>query len=781
MYFPPPDPEWTIVQEGFDLATNRHYEGAFATGSGYMHVRGCLEEGFAGDPQDLTYDRQPDDVTLEPPAGGKSKWGTFVPGIVGPHPLLREEIVNLPWFLGLVPEFDGERLDMEHSTVADHRRLLDLRHGSLYRHLTWRTKAGAELVVAWRRYISLARKNLSVQELEVRVLSGTGRLRLTAGIDADVRTSGYDHFQEVDWPHPDGNRIACAIRTNGGNGVAVAMRLLADDLAWEPAIRGRRGETNTARRLAPGALLRLVKLSAVATDRDPTTREPLYQAEETLTEGAALGAEALYAEHARAWEKRWQDADLVIEGDPEAQRAMRFSLYHLLRCQPAGDPRVAICPKGYGGDAYYGRYFWDTEIYLLPFYIYTNPSAAKDLVLFRCLTLPGARINAAALGYRGARYAWESSLDGTEQCPNWQYADLEVHVTADVVYGLCHYVAATDDRALLEAHGLELMVETCRYWVERADRDPAPGRYNLIGVMGPDEYTPFSRNNAFTNHLVKFVLARTVSLLGDLRAARPEAYAALAGRVGLADGEIETFAAVALGLTLPRADGLVLQAEDFPSLADLDLARLWPDRSQPIGRFVPRERRYRSKCLKQADVLALMALFPQDFTRAEMETAYSYYEPLTSHDSSLSPTIHAIIAAWLGYHDEAYRFFRRSAGIDLDPVQGGAAEGIHIANAGGNWMAVVHGFAGVRNALQSEMLHVEPHLPPAWQRLGFTLIWHGCPVRIEITHHEIHALNRGAHPIPAVLEGRALELMPGVEAVVRRAGGTDVAERAGKP
>ncbi|MGE5552243.1 MAG: glycoside hydrolase family 65 protein [Bacteroidota bacterium] len=766
MRWPEADPEWTLVQQGFDPRTNRHFESIFATGSGYMTVRGSLEEGLRDDPQDREFNRSPDDVTLEQPQAGKSKWGTYVPGIAGPHPLLNEEIINLPWFLGISLSCAGEPLDLEHSDCRNHLRLLDLRDGVLHRRLTWVTAAGIELELAWHRFISMARPNLSVQELEIRVAKGRGRLRIAGGIDGNVRTSGFNHFLDCACSLTAAGHLACEVRTNGGNRIVIGSVFAPAVLDWRPEVGVHRASLWTDCDLAPGARFCLIKYSAVATDRDLAAGEPADRVAAVLQEAMAAGLPALHEEQAAAWAARWEAADVVIEGDLEAQRAIRFSLYHLLRARPAGDSRVSICPKGYTGDAYFGRFFWDTEIYLLPFYVYTDPAAARNLVLFRHHTLPGARRNAAVLNYAGAKYAWESGLDGTEQCPNWQYADLEVHVTADVVYGLCHYAAATGDREFLYRYGVEVMVETARYWVERVDPGQVPGQYNLLGVMGPDEYTLFSRNNAFTVHLVKFALSRTVALLKEMQAARPLEYAALAERLGLTPGEIGRFAAVGEGLAIPRQQDLILQAEDFPSLADLNLAESWPDRTRPLGHFISRERRYRSKCLKQADVLALVFLFPQDFTEAEMGIAYDYYEPLTSHDSSLSPTIHAAVAAWLGRRQEAMAFFRRSALVDLDPGREGAAEGIHMANAGGNWLAVIQGFAGVRNAIQSAVLMVSPHLPSAWSSLSFTLIWQGCPLRFRITQTEIAVRNLGNRVLPAILAGREVELIPDSENTV---------------
>ncbi len=398
------------------------------------------------------------------------------------------------------------------------------------------------------------------------------------------------------------------------------------------------------------------------------------------------------------------------------------------------DARVAIDAKGYAGEAYWGRFFWDTEMFLLPFFLYTDPERARTLVDFRVGSLEGARENAARYGYPGARYAWESDAGGHECCPNWQYADHEVHVTADVAYGLVHYARAAGDAGYLRGPAAAVLVETARYWMERLDWREGDGHPSLLGVMGPDEYTPISHNNAYTNRMVAFAL-RAAAEVGEAAGASPE--------------ECRAWAAAAEGLPIPRAnDGvLVLQCEGFDRMADPRFDEYWRDRTQPFAAQVSQERLYRSRCLKQADVLMLMAMFPAEFSDAEVRRAWDYYVPLTTHDSSLSAGVHALVALRLGLVAEAWAFWQRSRDIDLDIEHGGAAEGIHIANAGAAWQAAVLGFAGMRTAMQADALTLSPHLPAAWSRLAFPVIWKGCPAYVDIRREGVRITNRGTVPL----------------------------------
>ena len=719
---------WSITETAFDPAAARAWEGLFTLGSGYLHVRGSLEEHLAGAPQNVDYVRRPGNTTAERFPEFKQRWGTFVPGIFGTHPFLGPQMVNLPWFLALTPVLAGERLDVEKGRVSGYRRTLDLRRALLGRRLTWHTAAGPRVEVEFERFVSAARPRLSVQRMTLRA-DQTTAVRVASRIEADVRTNGHDHFADaaLEPAHADGT--LCRVRTDAGDEVTTLSRLVRPEAAWkyEPS---HRAAARTGDLIVPGGgTLVVEKRSAVSTSRDLAPADP----EAVLCDAAALSYEQLLDEHAAVWQARWDAADVVVEGDEQSQRALRVSVYHLLRALARGNPQVAIEAKGFAGEAYRGHFFWDTEMYLLPFYLYTDPAAARSLVDFRVRTLPGARRLAARYGYPGARYPWESDSEGQECCQQWQYAAHEVHVTADAVYGMAHYARAAGDAAYLRGPAAEAIVETARYWMARMDRRPGDRHPSLLGVMGPDEYRPMSTNNAYTNRLAAFAL-HLAAEVGPLGGASPD--------------ECRGFAEAAAGLPILRnAEGVVLQCEEFERLAEPRFDEFWADRAQPFARFVSQERLYRTRCLKQADVLLLMMLFPDEFSDEDARRAWDYYLPLTTHDSSLSASVHAIVAARLGLDEAAWAFWKSSAGRDLDTAHGGAAEGIHIAGCGGNWMVAVLGFAGMRTALQADALTLRPRLPKAWRRLAFPLVWKGCPAYVDVTRAGTTIANRGAAPL----------------------------------
>lgn len=712
-----------LIEQEFDAARAKGWEGLFTLGSGYLHVRGSFEEHLSGAPQNVTYLRRPANVTAEKFPTMKVKWGTFVPGIYGLHPLMGKEMANLPYFLGIVPSIDGEALNLEQAAVADYRRALHFETATLARTLRWTTRSGAVVRVVFERFVSAARPHLCVQRLTLSS-DRAATLTLRAGIDADVRTSGYDHFTAVSFVRAAADTIRCDVTLDTGDTVSTAARLLLADADWQYADNGRTAELSAALTLAAGQTVTLEKRSAVITSFDT---EPLDLLDLLAP---ALDYDALHAEHAAVWRERWTNADVIVDGDDVSQVALRTAIYHLLRAHP-NDSRLAIDPKAYAGDAYRGLYFWDTEMYLLPFFLYTDPARARLLTDFRIQTLGGALKNAREYGYSGARYPWEGDRDGIDQCPNWQYRDHEVHVTADVVYGIAHYAQASGDADYLRRAG-DVLRETSRYWLERIDWRKGDRFPSLLGVMGPDEYTPISANNAYTNRLVALALAYAAPFEAD-------------ARVG------EKLAAIARLLPIPRrADGLVLQCEEFEHLADLNFGDFWHDRSKPFAAQVAQERLYRSKCLKQADVLLLMQLFPQEFSDAEVAQAWDYYLPYTTHDSSLSPGVHAIVALRLGLLEQAWAFWQQSYGIDLN---GGAEEGIHIASAGMNWQIAVFGFGGLQTAMNTDRLTLTPHLPDRWTRLAFPVIWGGQRAYVDIRPGVAKVSNHSDAPLIVTVAG----------------------------
>lgn len=734
---------WQIEETVFAVGAARAYEGLFTQGSGYIHSRGSIEEHFTDSPQNTTYLRMPGNVTAEKFPVTHAKWGTYIPGVFGAHPTLGLEMVNLPFFWLCVPWVDGERLEMTQSAISGYSRVLDFKNGVLTRSFKWAAKSGALVDVKFERFISAARPHLAAQRMTICPDQNIS-LVIETGIDTDVRTSGYDHLvkRSVSAEGPD---VRATVTTDHGETVTMLSRVAIPSGDWKPEVDGRKGMLSRTLTVEAGSVCVFERHTVTAASRDLETVDP----EQELASAIASGYDALALENEKTRAGRWACCDVEIEGDEESLLALRCSLYHLLRCHVTGDSRVAIDAKGYAGDAYFGRFFWDTEMYMLPFYLYTDPERARTFVDFRVQGLNGARANAAAYGYPGARYPWESDPEGFERCPNWQYRDHEIHVTGDVVYGMAHFDKACPQAGFLKGEAATALVETARYWMARVDYRDGEKTPSLLGVMGPDEYAPITANNAYTNRLAAFALELASGDTGRLG--------------GATDEERAAFAEVARTLPIHRAaeNSLVLQCEEFPRLADPRFDELWTNRATGYANNVSQERLYRSKALKQADVLMLMTLFPNEFSREEVEAAWNYYLPYTTHDSSLSAGVHALVACRMGYREEAWRYWLKTIGYDLDIKHGGAAEGIHIANAAASWMVAVFGFAGVSTVMESDELAIRPALPGQWTRLAFPMVWKGAPVFIEISPTEIAVTNRGSRILQVHVCDNSFKVAPG--------------------
>jgi trehalose/maltose hydrolase-like predicted phosphorylase len=752
---------WTIEEPQFDLDRLQYYEALLAIGSGPLQQRAALEEGLLDDPQDM------DELPADPLAlraaerRRKSQVGTFLPGLTGHHPTLGTEMVNLPAIHGLLIYSAGERLDMESPRVRDYRRALDMRTGRLVRTCTWQTAAGSVLRLRFERLISAARRHVMALRFGVEHVDGPpAELRFLAPLDAEVQTNGFDHFQliEITGEHEP---ITLLARTHEGIDVAAAALMTsAIGLPWSVDEQHRWVALSTGTTIDPGQALVFDKFAALTSSLH-AVHAPLDAARRLTWDAAADGFERVAAESDAVWQERWAQADIEIDGDDASQRAARIAMYHLLRAVVEDDPRAPL-DSHVATDATRGGWCrWETDIHALPALLYTRPEVGRTLARFRVASLDGARRNAARLGYAGARYAWASGPDGVEPGQIWQHTDHAVHVTADVAHGLFHvHLAYPEDRRLLR-DVTEVLIETARYWCERVTYNEADESYELLMTTGPDRYTPFSRNNAYTNRQVALALGLANFAWEKLQRLDADAADALGAALHLEEGELTRFTDVAARLRMPydTERGLVLQSDDFLERAAFDFERHWPNRSRPLRLVVHPERLFRSQVLRQADVVQLMALCPHEFYPQQMRTAFAYYTPLTAHDAGCSRPLHALVAVWIDDMAAAERFWNESVAQLLSlPVNPGHVE---TGELGALWQALVLGFGGFRTRMQSDELHVNPRLLPAWRRLRYRVVWEQQPLDVTVTEEAVTIANGGSRAVPAIVCRNPVTIEPG--------------------
>ncbi len=759
---PTADPTWRLVEEGFALPREHEIESLFTVANGYVGTRGSLAEGSS----------------LSRPA-------TFAAGVfagvfdVDPETRTGPELARLPDWTHLALVVGGLPLALEAGEIVEHRRVLDLRQAILWREWRQRDPAGRVTRLRFLRLASLADRHLLVQSVLITPENYSDTMHVESRLQWPADPGGESHE-----PGRDDGAAALLLGTTG-RGVTVAVALAGEmqtgrgervEQAREPGPRG--VVERWTWHAGIGETARLTRLAVVYTSRDGEA--PDRAAVQHLARARDDGIERALDAHVTAWSARWSVADVRVAGDEADQRALRFAGYHLISAANPEDERVSIGARALTGDSYRGHVFWDTEVYLLPFYTLTDPPAARALLMYRYHTLPAARAKARALGYRGALYAWESADTGEDVTPSSAVApdgqivpiltgEQEHHVSADVAYAVWHYWRATgDDRFLLDA-GAEILLETARFWATRG-RLEADGRYHIRCVIGPDEYHECVDDNAYTNLVARWNLERGAEAARLVADRWPERWRALAERLRLSPEEPEAWRHVAAAIETgfdPRT-GLFEQFRGFFGLEDVDLAAHGPC-AVPIDVCLGRERTRRSKVLKQADVVALEVLLWDCFPREVHEANFRYYEPRTAHASSLSPALHALAAARLGDTILAERYFRQTAEIDLADMMGNAAGGVHIAALGGLWQAAVLGIAGMR--LVEDGLAFDPHLLPGWDGLSFVIRWRGRTASVSVggDPHGIEVGTEGEGPMTvALIDGPSRMIDPGHRYRARR-------------
>lgn len=603
---------------------------------------------------------------------------------------------------------------------------------------------------------------------------------MISGLNGQVTNSGTQHF------------ACCEQCTFGERGIYLAEETLQSGYVIVEAANHRikgtlktEGFRNGPRKVeylptfevGAGETCHLEKLVTIFTSRDLEFAQDEQQNYQRVVESAITAAEEAskqsfvdhQAEQSAAWGERWKKADIEITGNEFDQVAIRFAIFHLIQMTSWNDPRVSIAAKGLSGEGYRGHVFWDTEIFMLPFFIYSFPQVAKNLLMYRYLTLPGAMKKARENGYEGAMYAWESADTGEETTPKWGGLDLktrkpiriwcgelEQHISADIAYAFWHYYQVTQDREWMIQHGAEIICLIARFWKSRLEWSAEETCYEINNVIGPDEYAESVNNNYYTNRLVQWNLRKAAEICQLMK--EWGVYDEFAARIQLTEEEQVHWLTVADQIKLSETpEGLLVQFDGFLEMKQIDVAYY---KTLPGGlpSHLPWEEVTHSQVLKQADVVMLLYLLSDEYSSKVKRVNWNYYEPRTMHDSSLSAAIHSIMANEIGDPEMAYQYFVKAAKIDLGNNMGNSDHGMHAATQGGVWQAVVNGFAGVR--VRDGLLCLEPSLPTEWEKVRFALTHQGVElvVVIEKSQVEIRVQDQQFAPVPVQVWGKTAVL-----------------------
>lgn len=744
------DPAWVVHQQGFDPLRDGSRQSRFAISNGFLGVPGgrAINRGGCGVAPSLTYVAGLFDTLGVEQAS---------PGLVPAPDWLRVEI-SLP---------DGP-LAPHPNTASFHSRTLDLRRGVLLTESHLAQAPGVAICLRMLCLVSLDERAIGVQLIRMEVEAGDTEVTLEASFDGlafGLVTERLDQDLGVWRTNASGKRLA----------IATAASLDVDGKKLAADVRGP-FKQSWAWRAHPGQVVCFDRSVAVILS-DAKDRDPAHDVNAKLGTARALGWRGVLARHEAAWVDRWDRSDVEVDGDATAQQALRFAAYHLNSAANPQDERVSIGARALTGADYRGHVFWDTEIFLLPFYTLTWPAAARALLMYRFHTLDGARAKAARMGWRGAMYAWESTDTGAETTPEHaigpdrKVIDIlcgtqEQHISADVAYAVWQYWSATGDETFLLDAGAEILLETARFWASRAVRE-ADGLHHVRGVIGPDEYHETIDDNAFTNVMARWNIRRATEVAALMRERWPVRWSDLSRRVRLNDAELEEWSGVAdkIATGLDPRTGLFEQFEGYFALEDIDLTK-YQGRSVPMDVVLGRERTRASQVVKQADVVALLGLLPEEFPGQAGAANFAYYEPRCSHGSSLSRAMHGLVAARLGRDEMALDFFRQTSAIDLADTHAAIDGGVHIAALGGIWMTAVFGFAGL--SLREEGLALNPQLPKEWRALSFGVQWRGRAVKITVRRVDpvVEATLQSGESMTLVFEGTSHELRQGTPLLI---------------
>ncbi len=759
---------WEIREESFEAEQLVTTGSNFMTGNGYMGYRGTFPDWgrnqYAGCVVTDTYDNAD---------------GTW------------KELCTVPNPLFTAVSWEGQSLgllDLDSARVESYRREIDFRYGIHRFSYTAKTESGARVTLSHERYASYENVH-NLYERWVLTSDQPGEAVLTTGIDGDIWSLNGSHFSRQSAGEKEGVRVTESVTGEQGIRIftAASHRWEVNDPLEEPGVVREtasatprfNGETLRVR-LDSGDSLVLFKAASIYTSND--TSEPESKAIQSVLAAGERGWEALGRVHREIWDRYWKDTDVRITGDDRAQALLRYNIYQNMIAVPAHTDHLPVGARGLSCQAYQGAAFWDEEIFNLPMFLYTRPEIARRILTYRYKTLDGARRKAERLGYRGAYYAWISGETGDELCPSFFFKDVltgkkihnhfndwQMHVSPDIVYALWQYWEVTRDWDFLREMGAEMTFEVCRFIHSYGFYKPHRDRYEMIRLLGPDEYHENVDNNFFTNFQCQFALRRGVWIYRQLQEKDPDRLQEVARKIGLQARDVTDWDAMAGKMYIPSPDpesSLIEQFDGYFQREDVSPEEL-KKRLQDPGEYWgwPNGVAVETQVLKQADVIQLFALHDEAYPAGIMRANYDYYEPRTQHGSSLSLSVYSLIAARIGRLEQAYQYFLRSCTVDLfntnKAVSGGTfIGGIHTAACGIAWQLAVKGFAGFD--MEENGISFHPALPEAWQRLEFPLFIRGNRLYTVLTKDHISVSSEAGNDDMSIsVAGSALSLSPG--------------------
>ena len=725
--------EWKIVEEEFNPLYNHRNETIFALGNGYLGLRGTFEESYSSKELETTPGTYINGIY----ESESIYYGEFIPKM----PQQGQTMVNLADWKQIRLKIDDHWFNMLEGKIENYQRVLDMKQGFLNRKLLWISPAGHKVTIEIKRCISLSEQHQAAIQFSVIPLNFSGSLTFSSAIDGSLPNSHHlrEKGVEVTKKEIKGDRGLLAQLTKTTQiGICFAMDHYFScdgEIQREKYINHDSIELRYTCQAVENKTYTLEKYIGVYTTRELSLEKLEEEAILEAARARRAGFDKMLAKQKLFLKEYWQEADVKIDGDMALQQGVRFNTFHLL--QSCGrDGKRSFAAKGITGEHYEGHYFWDTEIYINPFFLYSQPDFVKKLLLYRYNTLEQARAKAQLMGHKGALYAWRT-INGEEASALFEGSTTQYHVNAAIIYAVHRYVEATEDIDFMINYGAEMIFETSRCWSDRGGFIPMKDNQFCINeVCGPDEYKPGVNNNCYTNYMARFNMQLGIEVAALMKEDYPEKYRELKEKIALKEDEIDYWQRCVDEMYLPFNEELGIHPQDdtFLYKEDIDVDSL-PEEDIPLVRNWHPLNIWRYQVCKQADVVLLMFLLGHHFSDKVKKANYDYYEPRTTHDSSLSSCIFSIMAAEIGYKEDAYNYFMQTARLDLDDYNGNTHEGIHAACMAGSWMAVINGFGGMR--VYNGKLHFAPYLPDGWKGYQFTINFKGRKLEIRVNVEQV--------------------------------------------
>ncbi len=753
--------KWSIIEEGFEKGRVKSSESLFSIGNGAMGQRANFEEQYSG----------------------PSFQGSYIAGVYYPdktrvgwwkngYPEHFAKVLNAPNWIGIDVFVNEEGLDLNTcQKVSGFRRELNMKEGWYQRSFIALLQNGIKIKVESTRFLSLDLDELGAINYKVELLAGSAKITFKPYVDSGITNTDANWDEkfwkilEVEAEDNQGFIISKTLKTEFHTCTFMQSELKLNDTKVSGDFQKETTEdkviftyTSNAKE---GDVVSLMKFAGYVTDMNHNQSELISAAKAVLTKATETGFIKLLQDQKDAWAKIWEMADITIDGDIKAQQGIRFNIFQLNQTYSGKDERLNIGPKGFTGEKYGGSTYWDTEAYCIPFYMATkDQEVARNLLTYRYNHLEKAIENAEKLGFsNGAALYPMVTMNGEESHNEWEITFEEIHRNGAMVFAIYNYVRYTGDFEYIPEKGLEVMIAIAKFWHQRANFSKVKNKYVILGVTGPNEYENNVNNNWYTNYIAKWCIEYCLEMIEKVKDGHKEDYDRIIGLTRINDEELIEWREVADGMYFPYSEehGVFLQQDGFLDKEIIPVDKL-DKMHRPINQKWSWDRILRSCYIKQADVLQGLYFFEDHFSKETLEKHFDFYEPLTVHESSLSPCVHSIQAAKLDRMDQAYEFYVRTSRLDLDDYNNEVKEGCHITSMAGTWISIVEGFGGMR--IVEDQLSFHPRIPDGWQAYSFKVNFRNQIVKVEVNAGKTTFKVEGDQSVLILVKGKQIEVNP---------------------